>query len=353
MQYPRVQTALLGTGLLLACVGLLRNPQVVAACVQTTLLRFVNVLLPALFPFFIISSLVIQLGIAQSLGRRMEPLTQTLFHLNGACASILILGLIGGYPAGANAAAALYQSGQCSKEDTQRLLAFCNNCGPAFLVGVVGTTLFQDIRLGLLLNLVHLVSALLVGILLCPSQRQPTASVPKAIASSPSFSEAFVHSVTDSFQSLLNICAFFICFSVLLELMTQAGLSGLWSRLLMPLLPFPGSTLEALFQGMFELTSGVLALTEGALLHRLIFSSFLLGWGGWSIHFQTLSLLSSTDLSPKLYLSGKMMHAWLSALLMAGLLIPILRLPIVLGITIVIVLFRFVGLPTKNAIEHI
>ena len=88
-----------------------------------------------------------------------------LFRVNGSCAAALVLGLIGGYPVGAKAAADLYRNGRCNESEARRLLGFCNNAGPSFLIGVVGAGIFQSAKLGLLLEGIHIFSALLIGLL--------------------------------------------------------------------------------------------------------------------------------------------------------------------------------------------
>ena len=66
---------------------------------------------------------------------------------------------------GARTAIALYEKGQCSKTEAERLLAFCNNSGPAFIFGVVGAGVFASGKIGLLLYLIHLLASLCVGVL--------------------------------------------------------------------------------------------------------------------------------------------------------------------------------------------
>ena len=328
---PQNQTILLGGGLLASCVGLLCFPREISACVRQALELFASTLFPALFPFFILTTLFVELGFSQILGTLLRPIMERLFHLRGVCAGALALGLIGGYPAGANAAVTLYRQKQCSKEEAQALLAFCNNGGPSFVLGVVGSTVFQDFRCGVLLYLVHLTAALLTGIFCChrnaatPARKQPSSPV---ICSSTPFPVAFIHAVTGAFQSLLHICAFLVCFRVITELLILTKLPAFLTQTLSGLFPLPPTLWDGLLFGFLELTSGVVALTDGTLTQRLLLAALLLGWGGWSIHFQTLTLLADTDLSPLPYLSGKALHAGLSAALMGVLLVPGLRLPL-------------------------
>ena len=151
---------MLGLALLCAVLALMRWPQESMAAARDGLALCGNVIIPSLFPFFVLSSLVVELGMSRYLGRLLEGVMAPLFRVGGACSSALALGFVGGYPVGARTAIALYENGQCSKTEAERLLAFCNNSGPAFILGVVGTGIFASSRAGLLLYLAHIAASL-------------------------------------------------------------------------------------------------------------------------------------------------------------------------------------------------
>ncbi|MFR5421544.1 MAG: hypothetical protein ACLTG4_06075 [Oscillospiraceae bacterium] len=100
-------------------------------------------------------------------------MTQRLFGIGGAGASALLLGVTGGYPLGADAVARLRRSGTLTREQAERALAFCNNSGPAFLVGAAGVGVFHSAGYGLLLYGVHVLSAVIVGMLFAPRSGGP------------------------------------------------------------------------------------------------------------------------------------------------------------------------------------
>ena len=104
--------------------------------------------IPALFPFFVVTGLAVRLDAAAALEKPMERLMGPLFRLSGACAAPLLAGLVGGYPTGARAAAELWREGRISREEAERLLGFCNNCGPGFILGFVGAGVFRESRTG-------------------------------------------------------------------------------------------------------------------------------------------------------------------------------------------------------------
>ena len=103
--------ALLGLGLLWTALALVLWPGESMSAMKDGLKLCGNVILPSLFPFFVLSSLVVELGMSRYLGRLLEPVMAPLFRVNGACAAALALGFVGGYPVGARTAIELYQTG--------------------------------------------------------------------------------------------------------------------------------------------------------------------------------------------------------------------------------------------------
>ena len=317
--------ALLGLGLLWTALALVLWPGESMSAMKDGLKLCGNVILPSLFPFFVLSSLVVELGMSRYLGRLLEPVMGPLFHLGGACAAPLALGFIGGYPVGARAALTLYESGGCSKTECERLIAFCNNSGPAFILGVVGAGVFADSRVGVLLCLVHGLASLCVGVLFRFYKAGEWKKAPSSAGpiTACRFSEAFTGAVGGAVNSTLNICAFVITFTVILRLCFLSGLlpalAALLGRLLAPL-GFTQVWAQRLLTGVLELSSGVWTLTgEGSLTGRAAMAAFLLGWAGVSVHCQVLSFLGRSGLNVGNYILGKLLHGVISAGLTAWL----------------------------------
>ena len=316
------RTLPVGIGLALAAAGLILWPEEAMAAMTRSMALCANVVVPSLFPFFVLSSLVVELGLARYLGRLLEPVMATLFRVNGSCAAALALGVVGGYPVGARTAIALYQNGQCSRSETERLLAFCNNCGPAFILGVVGTGIFGSSWVGMLLYLIHLTASLLVGILFRfykPHDAPILRRVDPTRFQTVSISGAFTRAVTGAMQAALNICAFVMVFGAALGLLAKSGAldlaAGVLATILSPLgLTHPQAV--QLLSGLLEMTAGVSALTDGTLTGRMSMAAFLLGWAGLSVHCQVMSFLGDSGLSPATYLCGKALHGLFSALLL-------------------------------------
>jgi len=321
-----VQDILLSAGLLCCALALVCWPREVSAAVKEGLELCYNVIIPSLFPFFILTALVISLGLAGWLGRLLEPLMRPLFHVSGSCAAALALGFVGGYPVGARTALSLYESGQCTKTECERLLSFCNNSGPAFILGVVGAGVFASSRVGVLLCLIHAAASLCVGLLFRfyrwgDKERRSERPAPPIAAEH--FSAAFTGAVSSALTSTLSICAFVVCFTVLIRLCFLSGalpaLAALLGQLLAPL-GFTQVWAQRLLTGALELSSGVATLTgSGSLEGKVSMAAFLLGWAGVSVHCQVLSFLGRSGLNVRTYLAGKLLHGLLSAALTAAL----------------------------------
>ena len=149
-----------------ACyVWLIVRPEDASLAAAGALSLCAKVIVPSLFPFFVCANLFCALHLTQPLERALSGVMQPVFGVPGSGAAALVVGLTGGYPSGAQTIAALYAAGSIDKKSAGRLLLFCNNCGPAFIFGVVGPAVFGSRLAGLLLYIVHCTSALLLGTL--------------------------------------------------------------------------------------------------------------------------------------------------------------------------------------------
>ena len=261
-----------------------------AQAVRDALALCVQSVIPALFPFFVVSSLFIDLGCAAVLGRSLAPIMRRLFGVSGAGGTAFLLGIIGGYPVGGRTAGELYRSGQCEREECERLLAFCNNAGPSFILGIAGLGCFGSVRVGAWLYLIHVGAAVMVGLLFRSTSRQM--GRPEK-TETPRWADALIEAVRGGAMSMVNICAFVVFFLVILRLFSR----------------FTGIQHGAIL-GIVEMTNGILRLANDR--RGFIWAAGLLGWGGLSVHCQTAAVLSGSGLSLKRYFIGKALQAVIS-----------------------------------------
>ena len=279
-----------------ALLWLLWDAQRVRESAAAALSLCAGTVIPALFPFLALSSLLTALGFCQWLSPHLAGL-MTLFRLPGQASGPLLLGLVGGYPIGAQAASELYRQGVLTKGEAQRLLTFCNNSNPVFLISVLGIGVFGSFRAGVWLWLIHLLSALLTGLLLrggkVSARRDAARNITCQAVSLPS---ALVSSVRAAANGMLSVCAFVTLFRVLLSPLARR--QGLLSTALV-------GTVE-----LFSLSSRLMPDRVGFVL-----SAACAGWGGLSVLCQTAAALDGTGLRLAPCAAGKALQALLSGLL--------------------------------------
>lgn len=254
--------------------------------------------IPALFPFLVVSSMLVRLGFSNWITPWCSGLMTSLFRLPGCAGSALILGLIAGYPVGARTAAELYQTRMLTRNEAQRLTAFCNNSNPVFLISVLGCGVFQSARVGVWLWLIHVASALLTGLLIrgcrAASDRTRIPQPPGSVL--PSVPAAFVTSVRSAGETMITVCAFVVLFYTI---------SSPLSAISPPLGPA--------LVGCLELFSLSPLLSNDAL--SFILAAGCSGWGSLSVLCQTATVLEDAGLSPRPCALGKLCQGLLSILL--------------------------------------
>ena len=256
--------------------------------------------IPSLFPFIVISTLTTQ-ALLGRFRRLLRPLGK-LCRIPEGCESLLLTGFLGGYPVGAQCIYQAYRSGSLCRKDAQRMIGFCNNAGPAFIFGIVGT-LFTKSWIPWILWGVHMLSALIVGIILPGS-----AAGPCKITNSQN--TMLVKSISGSVKTMANICGFVLLFRVIISYVNKYILHRLPQHLAITI------------TGLLELTNGCFALQNIASEHiRFLICSVLLSFGGVCILLQTAAVTENLD--TRSYFPGKVMQCCISVLL-AESLVPFL-----------------------------
>ncbi len=296
--------------------------------VKSGLALWANSVVPSLFPFFVATELLMHTNIINIFGNILNPLMKPFFNIRGEGAFAFIMGIISGYPVGAKIASSLRQNNICSKEECERLLSFTNNSGPLFIIGTVGILMFKNTMIGLLLFITHLLGCVTVGFIFRYWKKNkntfsnnPSISYkqPKKSASFSNLGEILSESITSSISTILLIGGFVVIFSSIISILNASGFFSSLTILFSPLFDFlhiDTSFIQGILTGLLELTNGIQIISSIAckkISFNIIFTAFLLGFGGISIFLQVWSITSKTDLSIKPYLIGKLLHGTLAA----------------------------------------
>ena len=124
-----------------------------------------DVVIPSLFPFFLLAEFIALSGATDTLSKPLSPFTKFIFGLPKAAAAPIFLSFISGYPVGASLAKRLYDSGKISHRDAEKMLTFTVNSSPAMLIFAVGIGMLGSKEYGYLLLFVHILASVLNGVL--------------------------------------------------------------------------------------------------------------------------------------------------------------------------------------------
>ena len=163
---PRLRSVALLLFAVFLFVLLLINADIAMDGVRQGLSLCTETLIPSLFPFLVLSELLVASGVGETLGRLLSRPVSALFGLSGSGAVSLLLGSVCGFPVGTTTALALYQKGEMDKKELQRVVLFANNPSSGFLIGAVGEALFGNRSAGVALFVITLLSAATVGVVL-------------------------------------------------------------------------------------------------------------------------------------------------------------------------------------------
>ena len=275
------------------------------------------------------------------MGKILNKIMRPIFNVPGEGAFALIMGIISGYPVGAKIVANLKEQKVCSDVECERLLAFTNNSGPLFIIGTVGIGLFYDVKIGMLLFICHILACLSVGFVFRwwhIKQETPVLGHNKKFRLSSkillprsyesynetvyfsNLGEILSKSIINAINSVVTIGGFVVLFSVIVSILQNSHILYVINKLLEPLfnlLGIPNLYCDGIVTGIIEVTNGVqnIALLNTANYSlQIIMCAFLLGFGGFSVLLQVLSITSKAHISIKPYFFGKVLQAMLSAL---------------------------------------
>ncbi len=251
-------------------------------------------IVPSLFPFLIFTDFFYHLPEANNLLKALSKPFAYCFRVTEEGAVSYLYGLLFGFPLGIKVLAQYYKDGFISKKEAGRLLLFCNNTGPAFLIGAIGIGFLKNASFGILLYLTEIMVSFFFGIMTSIGARRPKAHSASSYYRRSGFS--FASAVQNSVSSMLSICGYIVFFSA-------------FCALLSPL--FRGDISKAFFFSFLEIGTASSFLTQN-ILPPLLYSllGFAVCFGGISVYMQCLDFIVNTDIPHKYYIPSKLLQGF-------------------------------------------
>lgn len=261
-----------------AQTAILGAAEAVDLCIRTVI--------PSLFPFIFISGFFRMIW--QNATNPILKLLGKLCKLPTGSENLFLLGIIGGYPVGAKCVYDSYCDKTIDYNSANRILCFCNNAGPAFIIGIVGSLFARD-SLSICIWVIQIMSAIIVGAVL-PVKNAANTNEPQVKKTSITIL------LQNAIRAVANICGWVIIFRVLLVVLNK------WVLWLLP------DYLQVTLAGTLELTNGILMLSIISSPYlQFILANIFLSLGGLCIALQTKSMAPIFDYTN--YYIGKLLQA--------------------------------------------
>ena len=282
---------------------LLIKPGEMLAEAGNALLLWFNVVLPALFPFMAGMEILMRYGAANLLGRIFEPLMRPVFNVPGCAALAFIGGALSGYPLGAKITGELLQKEKLTPEEGQRVMSFCNNPGPFFLLGAVAAGMLGSPGAGYLLIAAIFAAAVTTGILFrsCGGGKAGRARTEYHTEYPENGVFPMLREVISSCaDALVRVGGFMVMFSVIAggaELLARDFIPEAWNL----------GAVSGVLRGLLEMTggAGTIAGADMSFGLKLGIIAAMTAFGGLSVHGQSLSMPGMEKLRGGVYVVSK------------------------------------------------
>jgi len=289
---------------------------------------------PSLLPFFIGSELLLQLGVVHFLGTFLEPIMRPLFNVPGSGSFAMAIGYTSGYPVGAQVISRLWEENLCTTEEAEKLMSFCNNSGPLFMLGAVAIGMFGSPKAGYIIMASNYLAAITTGLLFrfykknsykksLSTKNLLNAAIKKMYytreQNKKSLSTILSEAVSKSTNTIIMIGGYVILFSVVIEFLKLYKILDFLSYFISPiflLLGFDKSLIPAFLSGLLEITVGsnLISQVSAPLEQKVVLVSAIIAWGGISIHGQVLGVIAKTKIKYLPYFIAKTIQFFLAAL---------------------------------------
>lgn len=219
MPIQRIRSA--GATMLFLCAAVLvfARPGAAMAGVQRGLQLCAATVIPTMFPFLVLSNLLLDGPAARWLGVLFLPYTRLLHIQSRRAPAAMLCGILGGFAAGSHAIGQLYEDGEISAGEAQRLLVCTIGSSPAFLAGSVGTAMLGSAAAGWLLFGAQFFAGLVCGLLVRPKS-QRAGGGRRAPAPAP---RGFAQALSDSVWAMALLCGYITLFSFFAAVAVPAG----------------------------------------------------------------------------------------------------------------------------------
>lgn len=284
---------------------LLVNSKICITSIKQSIDLFLNKLLPALFPFILITELLINFDVIQNLTYGIDHFLCKIFKLDSGASLPIIAGYLLGYPNAAKIINSLYFEKKISKSTAKHLTAFVNNANMSYILSSIGISMYYSLKIGIILLFSHFLSSAIIGLFYTSNSHTSIIQQKNIISNtfSKSYFEIILKSILNSIKTLSIIFSFTIIFSLI-------------PTILFNKLPI-NCNYKAFIKGIFEISNGIyeISILNISLNKKIILSSFILSFSSFMVLFQVYSYIYTIGIKFKDLVKFKLIQGILSSII--------------------------------------
>lgn len=282
---------------------ILKNSSIIINTVIYSVNLFKASIFPSLFPFFIISELLINYGFIDYLSNIFKSLMLKIFKINPNCSFILFMSMISGFPSNSKYTKDLYLKGEINEMEASKILMYTHFSNPLFIMGAISITFLHDKKAGFIILLIHYLSNFIIGILSRNFIKTPISDKIVKKNTTNNFSYILSKAIINSFNTLFLILGTIIIFQIITNLTSE----------ILPLNDY----FKAIISGILEMSSGIynISLLNIPLKNKCTLIGMILSFGGISVHMQIKSILSDTKIKYYPFFIARLIHSAITGLL--------------------------------------
>ncbi len=286
---------------LILIVFILNIKVVINSTYDASVLFFKKVFI-TIFPFIILCDILIYFNYHLFIKRIFGKLINKIFNIDSNTSIIFILSVLTSHPSNAVYIKNLLDNKLIDIKTANRILIYTYFPSIAFVIGVIGISLYNSFKIGLLLWIICFINNIFIGLYLRKdnSYIESITNETKNISFFECFKLSIVKAINTSFIILGNLIVFTIIINLLVKYVSI------------------NSTILSILTGFLELTSGVISISKLSIPFNIKFAltSLILNFSSLSILFQSFSILSDYKINIKKTLTIKLMFGIIIFLLL-------------------------------------
>ncbi len=264
--------------LTLIFITFILNLNIVVSSARNASILFFNKIFITIFPFIILSDILIYFDYHVFLKNTIGKIISKLFNIDPNVSIIFILSMLTSSPANAIYIKDMLDNNQIDIDTANRIICFTYFPSISFVIGTIGVYLYNSYRIGLFLWILCFMYNILIGIF---TRNKSIIKYNITLNNkNKNLSGTLRNSILKGINTSILILGNLIIFTVILNIINKyININEIFF---------------SITSGLIELTSGIIniSLLNISLNIKLVLTFFILSFNGLSILFQSFSILS-------------------------------------------------------------